>query len=69
MTKIFIAMVKFYRNFLSPLKPPTCRFFPTCSTYALQALEKYGWRRGTILTLKRIFRCNPFCKGGYDPVP
>ena len=69
MTKIFIAVVKFYQIFISPLKPPCCRFIPTCSTYAIEALQKYGWRRGTILTLRRILRCNPFCKGGYDPVP
>jgi len=69
MTKILIAAVKFYQKFLSPLKPPTCRFFPTCSAYAIEALQKYGWRRGTFLTIKRILRCQPFCKGGYDPVP
>ncbi|MBR5914218.1 MAG: membrane protein insertion efficiency factor YidD [Selenomonadaceae bacterium] len=69
MTKIFISAVKFYQKYISPLKPPCCRFVPTCSSYAIQALEKYGWRRGTILTLWRILRCNPFCKGGYDPVP
>jgi len=69
MTKIFIAAVKFYRNWLSPLKPPTCRFYPTCSAYALEAFEKYGARRGFFLTVKRILRCNPFFKGGFDPVP
>jgi hypothetical protein len=69
MTKIFIAAVKFYQKWLSPLKPPCCRFFPTCSAYALEALQKYGWKRGTFLAIKRILRCHPFCKGGYDPVP
>ena len=69
MTKIFIGAVEFYRKWLSPLKPPCCRFFPTCSAYAVEALKKYGWRRGGFLTLKRILRCNPFFKGGYDPVP
>jgi len=69
MTKIFIAAVKFYQKWLSPLKPPCCRFFPTCSAYALEALQKYGWKRGTFLAIKRILRCHPFNKGGYDPVP
>ena len=69
MTKIFIGAVEFYRKWLSPLKSPCCRFFPTCSAYAVEALKKYGWRRGGFLTLKRILRCNPFFKGGYDPVP
>ena len=69
MTKIFISAFKFYQKYISPLKPPCCRFVPTCSSYAIQAFEKYGWRRGIILTLRRILRCNPLCKGGYDPVP
>ena len=69
MTKIFVAIIKFYQKYISPLKPPCCRFVPTCSTYAVQAFEKYGWRRGIFLTVRRILRCNPFCKGGYDPVP
>ncbi|MCR5833669.1 MAG: membrane protein insertion efficiency factor YidD [Selenomonadaceae bacterium] len=69
MTRFLISLVKFYRRWLSPLKSPCCRFVPTCSAYALEALQKYGWARGSLLTLKRIVRCNPFCKGGYDPVP
>lgn len=69
MTEIFIAAVKFYRKWLSPLKPPSCRFIPTCSAYALEAFEKYGAWRGFFLTVKRLLRCNPFCKGGFDPVP
>ena len=69
MAKIFIAAVKFYRQYISPFKPPTCRFIPTCSEYALEALEKYGAFRGFVLTVKRILRCSPLCKGGYDPVP
>ena len=68
MVKILISAVKFYQKWLSPLKPPSCRFVPTCSTYAIEALQKYGVWRGTFLTLKRILRCNPFCKGGYDPL-
>ncbi len=66
MTKFLIACVRFYQVWISPLKPPTCRFIPTCSTYAVQAFEKYGAWRGGILAAKRILRCNPFCKGGID---
>ena len=58
-----------YRRFLSPLKPPTCRFHPTCSAYAIEALELHGFWRGVGLTLWRILRCQPLCKGGLDPVP
>ncbi|WP_110954562.1 membrane protein insertion efficiency factor YidD [Anaerosinus massiliensis] len=68
MKKFFILLIKFYRIFLSPLKPPTCRFVPTCSEYALIAFEKYGVFRGFYLTLKRILKCHPFHPGGYDPV-
>ncbi len=63
-------MVKFYRRFLSPLKGNVhCRYIPTCSQYALEALEKHGAFKGTLLAVWRILRCNPFSKGGYDPVP
>ncbi|MBO4780420.1 MAG: membrane protein insertion efficiency factor YidD [Selenomonadaceae bacterium] len=68
MTKFLIALIKFYQRWLSPLKSPCCRFVPTCSAYAVDALGKYGLARGGLLTLKRILRCNPFSKGGYDPV-
>ena len=54
---------------ISPLYPPRCRYIPTCSQYALEAVEKYGAVKGTFLATKRILRCNPFHKGGYDPVP
>ena len=64
-----IGLVKLYRKFISPIKPPCCRFTPTCSAYALEAFEKRGFFVGLILTVWRILRCNPFCKGGYDPVP
>ena len=65
-----IWLIKFYRKVLSPLKGrSTCRFSPTCSAYALEALEKRGAIVGTILFVWRIFRCQPFCAGGYDPVP
>lgn len=68
MKKIAIVIIKFYRLFLSPLKPPTCRFMPTCSEYALQAIEKYGIIRGGSMAIRRILRCHPFHPGGYDPV-
>ena len=61
--------IVFYQKFISPLKPPCCKFYPTCSQYALEAYEKYGFFKGTALSVWRILRCNPFSKGGYDPVP
>lgn len=64
-----IAAIRFYRKGISPLKPPVCRFTPTCSQYGLEAIERYGAARGGWLLLKRLARCQPFCKGGYDPVP
>ena len=64
-----IWLVGLYRKFISPLKRPCCRFTPTCSAYAIEAYKKRGFIIGTILTVWRILRCNPFCKGGYDPVP
>ena len=70
MKHICIWLIRFYQKFLSPLKGrPCCRFTPTCSAYALQAYQKRGFFVGTALTVYRIFRCNPFCPGGYDPVP
>ncbi len=69
MKRILIALVRFYRSAVSPCRPPCCRFTPTCSQYALEALEKYGAWKGGWLALRRVLRCNPFCKGGYDPVP
>lgn len=68
MKKIFINIIKFYRRSLSPLKPPCCRFYPTCSQYAIEAIEKYGAIKGGIMAVWRILRCNPFSSGGYDPV-
>ena len=69
MKAVLLWMIRFYRRFLSPLRPPCCRFIPTCSAYALEAVEKYGALKGGFLALRRILRCNPFSKGGYDPVP
>ncbi len=62
-------MIRGYRYIISPLLPQTCRFTPTCSSYALQAIEDHGTLRGILLSLGRIMRCHPFCQGGYDPVP
>ncbi|WP_375769292.1 membrane protein insertion efficiency factor YidD [Archangium gephyra] len=61
--------IRFYRRFLSPLLPPACRFHPSCSSYALQALHKHGALRGLRLTVWRLLRCQPFHPGGFDPVP
>ena len=69
MKKILLAIIKFYRKNVSPMKAPCCRFYPTCSTYAIQAIEKYGAIKGGAMALYRILRCNPFSKGGYDPAP
>lgn len=63
------APVVFYRKVISPLKPPTCRFYPTCSAYALEAIERHGAARGSWLAAKRIAKCHPFHPGGFDPVP
>lgn len=66
---LFIGLVHFYRYGISPLKPKTCRFYPSCSTYTLEALRKYGPFKGSYLGIRRILRCHPFNPGGYDPVP
>ena len=68
MKKIMIHLIRFYRKFISPLFPPCCRFEPTCSQYALEAISKYGVFKGGRKAIWRILRCNPWCKGGYDPV-
>lgn len=65
----FILLVKFYRNFISPLTPATCRYSPTCSQYSLTALKRFGVFKGGWLSLKRILSCNPWGGSGYDPVP
>jgi hypothetical protein len=67
--KIIIASIKFYRKYLSPMKTTRCPYYPTCSAYGLEAVQKYGAFKGSILAGWRILRCNPFSKGGYDPVP
>ncbi len=65
---LLIGAINLYRRFISPLKPPCCRFYPTCSQYAVDAIKKHGAVKGTGLAAWRILRCNPFGKGGYDPV-
>ena len=67
--RILLWMVLFYRVNISPLHGPCCRYIPTCSQYAMEAIEKYGAIKGGLLAAYRILRCNPFSKGGYDPVP
>ncbi|MFA6032656.1 MAG: membrane protein insertion efficiency factor YidD [Myxococcota bacterium] len=63
------ALIRFYQLFISPLKPPSCRFSPTCSQYALESIETHGALRGAMLSVRRVLRCHPFSRGGYDPVP
>lgn len=70
MSRVLIFLIGLYRKCISPLKSrPSCRFVPTCSQYAIDALREWGFFRGSALALWRILRCNPFCKGGFDPVP
>ena len=69
MKHIMIWLIRLYQKYISPLKPPCCRFTPTCSAYAIEAFTKRGFFVGLGLTVWRILRCNPFSKGGYDPVP
>ena len=67
--KLIIGIIKFYRRYISPLKKnPSCRFYPTCSQYALEAVTKYGALKGSYLAIVRILKCHPFHPGGYDPV-
>ncbi len=67
-SKLLILPIRFYQKCISPLLPATCRFYPTCSEYFIQALEKYGPFKGTYLGIKRILRCHPWNPGGYDPL-
>ena len=69
MKNIFIALIKGYRKYISPMKSTKCPYIPTCSEYGLEAVEKYGAIKGGFLALWRILRCNPFSRGGYGPVP
>ena len=67
--RALLRLIRFYQRQISPLHPRCCRFTPTCSQYAYEAVSKYGALRGGLLSLKRILRCHPFSRGGYDPVP
>ncbi|MCI8359658.1 MAG: membrane protein insertion efficiency factor YidD [Lachnospiraceae bacterium] len=69
MKKCLIYLIKFYKKYISPMKSTKCPYFPSCSDYGLEAVSKYGAVKGGFLALWRIIRCNPFSKGGYDPVP
>lgn len=69
MKQLFIALIRFYQKFISPLKPPSCRFYPTCSHYGLESVKRFGALKGGYLTFKRILKCQPFHPGGFDPVP
>jgi putative membrane protein insertion efficiency factor len=68
MKKVLIFLINLYRKLISPMFPPSCRFYPTCSAYFIQALEKYGFFKGSVLGVKRLLRCHPLHKGGYDPL-
>jgi putative membrane protein insertion efficiency factor len=68
MKRLFVILIRGYQKLISPLFPPSCRFYPTCSEYAIQAIEKYGIFKGSVKAVWRILRCNPFNKGGFDPV-
>jgi putative membrane protein insertion efficiency factor len=65
---LFIGLIQIYRRFLSPMLPPTCRYEPSCSLYTVQAIEKYGALKGLFMGIRRVLRCHPFARGGFDPV-
>lgn len=69
MKKILLNIIRCYREFVSPLFPPRCRFYPSCSEYAFYAIQRFGMVKGTVLSAKRLLKCHPYHKGGYDPVP
>jgi len=69
MKKLLLIFIKFYQNFISPFMGQNCRYYPTCSAYATEAIEKYGSLKGATLAVKRVLRCHPFHAGGFDPVP
>ncbi|MEI3336444.1 MAG: membrane protein insertion efficiency factor YidD [Clostridium sp.] len=68
MKKIILYLIKMYRTKISPMYPPRCKYIPTCSQYAVEAIEKYGVIKGGLMSIWRILRCNPFSKGGFDPI-
>ena len=69
MTHLTLALIRFYQRWISPLLPPSCRFYPSCSQYGYEAIAKYGLLKGGGMAVWRVLRCNPFCRGGFDPVP
>ncbi|MCL2138723.1 MAG: membrane protein insertion efficiency factor YidD [Treponema sp.] len=69
MKRIAVLLIRFYQKAVSPWLPASCRYYPTCSAYAIEAIEKHGFFRGFLLAARRILRCHPFHAGGYDPVP
>ena len=69
MSRVALVLIHSYQRWISPLLPPACRFYPTCSDYAYEAIARYGLIRGGGMATWRLLRCNPFCKGGFDPVP
>ncbi|OFO53743.1 membrane protein insertion efficiency factor YidD [Nosocomiicoccus sp. HMSC059G07] len=69
MKKIILQMIRFYQRYISPMSPPSCRFYPTCSQYAIEAVEEHGAFKGSYLAIRRILKCHPLHKGGFDPVP
>jgi len=69
MKRFVLVALRFYKRWISPALGPRCRFYPSCSAYMFEAVERYGVAKGVWLGLKRLVRCQPFCKGGYDPVP
>lgn len=69
MKRLVLLVIRFYQRFISPGLPPACRFYPTCSEYGYEAIERYGIIKGGIMAVRRIVRCHPFHPGGYDPVP
>jgi len=68
MSKLFIGLIRLYQKFISPLKGPTCKFYPSCSSYSIDAYKNFGFFKGSYFTIKRILRCHPFSHGGYDPL-
>ena len=67
--RLLLGGIRFYQTFISPMKPPTCRFYPSCSSYGAEAIRRYGTLKGSWLTVCRLSKCHPFHKGGFDPVP
>jgi len=68
LSDVSIYLIRIYQKYISPLKGQTCRFYPTCSSYSIEAYQRYGFFKGTFLSIKRILRCHPFNPGGYDPL-